>query len=408
MKVLARRVDGADPLRLLTAPDPFAFAFSDRQERWITATGCVARRTSLAPPPGGGPVPGLDGHDGGVQMPALMSSTFTGAAPGGPWWGLPAQEVRLPRIACVDRDGATLLAVGADDHAAAAALDEGLRRLDAPASTDAPTLLTRREGPVPLTDLVPRALLAIRGGELEKVALARTRVLELSGSVRATWLLERLRAQRPSSYRFWCQWGDGRAFVGASPELLVRVDGDGVWTEALAGTSRRGADAAEDAALGAALVQSQKDHKEHDVVVEAILAGLRSLGLHPEAAPQAVRTLPYAMHLCTPIRAERGATLIDAVLALHPTPAVCGVPAGEARDRIVQWEGVPRGFYAGAIGVLWPDGTGEVSVAIRCALLDGARATLFAGAGVVEGSNPNAEEGEVVQKLQALEGLLHA
>ena len=213
-----------------------------------------------------------------------------------------------------------------------------------------------------------------------------------------------LREAFPSCYVFAVGRGDA-AFVAASPELLVRRDGQRASTVALAGSSRRSADPAVDEHLGEQLLQSAKDREENEIVVRRIARALRPHSVWVTAAPEPVLVrVANILHLGTPIRAQLAAPLSAIELAgvLHPTPAVGGEPLGVVEKLIPALEGLDRGWYAGTVG--WSDaaGDGEFCVALRCALLRGRLAHLYAGGGIVRDSDPVAELAETEVKLGAL------
>jgi menaquinone-specific isochorismate synthase len=202
--------------------------------------------------------------------------------------------------------------------------------------------------------------------------------------------------------------GNG-VFLGASPERLFALNGDKLTTESLAGTRPRGRTDREDRKLADALLESEKERREHDIVREFIASRLNALCAAHETDQPAVRKLATVQHLYTTLRGTlRHGVGPDEVLdALHPTPAVCGDPRDVAGELIRRLEATPRGYYAGAIG--WVDaGRAEMAVAIRCGLVKGKRAIVFAGAGIVAGSDPDAEWDETENKmrpyLQALGG----
>ena len=258
---------------------------------------------------------------------------------------------------------------------------------------------------------VARALAGIAVGEFTKIVLARARDLTAARPLHPLQLLNGLRQRFPSCHAFSLANGRGQSFIGASPERLVRVSRGVLETEALAGSIRRGASASEDAALAAALLHSEKDLHEQRLVVEAITGRLAQLGLKPEFSPSPeVRRLANVQHLLTPIRAVLPATvrLLDALAALHPTPAVGGTPQAAAVARIRGLEGFPRGLYAGALGWINARGGGEFFVGLRSALVDGPRARLYAGAGVVAGSVPENEFAETELKFKAMQHALLA
>jgi menaquinone-specific isochorismate synthase len=252
---------------------------------------------------------------------------------------------------------------------------------------------------------VAQALERIAAGEFKKIVLARAQDMAADRPLHPLRVLNGLRQRFPDCYAFSCARGAGPSFIGASPERLVRVSQGRVETEALAGSIRRGAGASEDAALAAALLRSEKDRREHREVLDDIVARLTPLGLAPECAetPQ-VRRLANVQHLHTAVQATlpEGTGLLDVLAALHPTPAVGGSPRDAAVARIRELEGFPRGLYAGALGWLNARGGGEFFVGIRSALVEGARARVYAGAGIVAGSTPEKEFAETELKFMAM------
>jgi menaquinone-specific isochorismate synthase len=252
---------------------------------------------------------------------------------------------------------------------------------------------------------VARALERIGRGEFEKIVLARAQELTADEPLHPLRVLNGLRQRFPDCYAFSFSHGRGPSFIGASPERLVRVSRGGLETEALAGSMRRGVGASEDAALAAALLRSEKDRREHQQVVEDIVARLAPLGIVTEAAtaPQ-IRRLANVQHLHTPVRGTvpAGVHLLDVLAAMHPTPAVGGSPREAALAAIRDLEGFPRGLYAGALGWMNGRGGGEFFVGIRAALVEGAGARLYAGAGIVAGSTPDKEFAETELKFKAM------
>jgi salicylate biosynthesis isochorismate synthase len=200
--------------------------------------------------------------------------------------------------------------------------------------------------------------------------------------------------------------GRGEAtFVGATPELLVRRDGERASPVALAGSTRRSADPAVDDHLGEALMRSDKDREEQAIVTRRIARALRPHAVWVTHAPEPVLVrIANIQHLATPIRAQLSEPLGAMALAalLHPTPAVGGEPFALAERLIPQLEGFDRGWYAGPVGWTDANGDGELCVALRCALLRGSVAHCYAGVGVVRDSVPAAELAETEVKLQAL------
>jgi len=252
---------------------------------------------------------------------------------------------------------------------------------------------------------VSRALGRIEAGEFSKIVLARAQDFTADRALHPLRMLNGLRQRFPDCHAFSMANGRGQSFIGASPERLVRVSKGRLETEALAGSIRRGAGASEDAALAAELLASEKDRREHAFVVESVAGRLRQLGLVPVySAPPAIRRLANVQHLQTPISAElRGdVRLLGALGLLHPTPAVGGFPQEAAVARIRELEGFPRGLYAGTLGWLNARGGGEFFVGLRSALVDGASARVYAGAGIVAGSTPEKEFAETELKFKAM------
>jgi isochorismate synthase len=289
----------------------------------------------------------------------------------------------------------------ADEHLDAADLSTLLRGLGTPAAT---TRGRRTEAHLDRLGLDAwRAMLGdalgrIRARELTKVVPAALTKVIAAGPLDPAAALASLGALYPECVRFAFQRGDA-VFLGASPERLVDKRGAAVETDALAGSAPRRDD---DARAAAALLESDKDRREHHAVVEAIEAALAPLcrDLRVPSAP-VVRTLRNVHHLATPIRGTlaRPAHVLDLVRLLHPTPAVCGTPREAAMRWIAAHEPAPRGWYAGAVGWFDAAGDGAFSVAIRAGVLAQREAWLYAGAGVVEGSDPGQEYAETRTKL---------
>lgn len=251
---------------------------------------------------------------------------------------------------------------------------------------------------------VQRVLSMVAQGAVEKVVLSRSRTLEESSArPGVVEVVERLRGARPGCYTFWIRGGE-TDFIGSTPELLVGKRGDTIETQAIAGTARRGDSVDEDRELARRLADSGKDRREQQAVTRAIGEILAPLTVRLEMCerPEVMR-LPEAFHLHTPIRGRLRLPISALELAgmLHPTPAVCGLPQRVALDLLVREER-ERGWYTGAVGWLGQQGDGAFAVALRSALFDGARTTLWAGAGIVAGSDPAAEYDETELKMGAI------
>jgi menaquinone-specific isochorismate synthase len=267
-----------------------------------------------------------------------------------------------------------------------------------------------REGSLPgprWERAVADAVAAIKAGGLRKVVLARDIFATAAEPVDARVLLRRLASRYPDCFTFAC---DG--MVGATPELLVRRAGRQVSALVLGGTAPRGADLALDEALGSELLASAKNNEEHAYAVVSIRDALRPLcdALEVEARP-ALLKLPNLQHLGTHVRGtltESGTpkSALALAAAVHPPAAVCGTPAGAALELIRELEHMDRERYAGPVGWVDADGNGEWGIALRCAQLSGRTARLFAGCGIVAGSDPGAEFAETLVKFQPMRGAL--
>ena len=289
-----------------------------------------------------------------------------------------------------------------------------LRRITAPTVTlpaHHATILQRREHPdqAGYEHSVQAALARLnRNDGLRKLVLARTLELDLDRPLDLDDVLTRLWQASPHGYTYAIPLSDSGQdyFLGASPELLVRREGRRVRVHPLAGTAARHPDTTEDARIAQALLDSPKDRLEHAVVVEAIEAALRPLccTLDIPAQPSLTSTARL-WHLGTLIEgelADPAISALDLAIALHPTPAVCGLPTADARPAIAALEPFERGYFAGAVGWCDANGDGAWAVAIRCAQVHGPHLTLSAGAGIVPGSVPTLEYRETGNKLRTI------
>jgi menaquinone-specific isochorismate synthase len=274
----------------------------------------------------------------------------------------------------------------------------------------APEGLRWRDGSLPgprWEQAVAKAVATIKAGGLRKVVLARDVFATADEPIDARVLLRRLAARYPDCFTFAC---DG--MLGATPELLIRRAGHQVSALVLGGTLPRGADPAEDKALGEELLASAKNNEEHAYAVESIrdALGLLCDTLDVDARPSLLK-FPNLQHLGTRVRGTLadGQTLRSALAlaaAVHPPAAVCGTPTGTALDLIRELEHMDRERYAGPVGWVDANGNGEWGIALRCGQLSGRTARLFAGCGIVAGSEPAAELAETLVKLQPMRGAL--
>jgi salicylate biosynthesis isochorismate synthase/menaquinone-specific isochorismate synthase len=336
------------------------------------------------------------------------------------WASLAPAQLVLPEVALWRQDGAARMTL--------AAVVEGDESVDAVAERLAARASSLRADPMPMLDphpverarvasaappehfeaAVTSAVARINAGELSKVVLAREVRVHAPEIIDPAPIYDGLRTAFPSCYCYLVGTPE-LAFVGASPELLVRRDGARAQTVALAGTRRRSADPAVDRHLGEQLLSSPKDREEQAIVTRRIERTLDPVSVWVAAADEPVLVKVHnVQHLGTPIRAQLSEPIASVELAgrLHPTPAVGGEPEEKALPLIPALEGLDRGWYAGPVG--WTDlaEDGEFCVALRCALLRGNVAHLYAGEGIVADSDPAQELEANEAKLQALLPLL--
>jgi menaquinone-specific isochorismate synthase len=248
------------------------------------------------------------------------------------------------------------------------------------------------------------AVARIRAGGLGKVVLARDLNATAPQPIDIRVVLRRLAARYPDCHTYTCE-----GLTGATPELLIRRDGTRITSLVLAGTAPRGSTGVQDEAIAAALLASEKDTAEHAYAVESVREVLAPLcdSLAIDPAPWLL-TLANVRHLATDVSGTlTGDTSALAVAAaLHPTAAVGGTPTPVAMELIRELEGMDRGRYAGPVGWVDSRGNGEWGIALRCAEIIGATARLFAGCGIVAGSDPVAELGETQAKLRPMQDAL--
>jgi menaquinone-specific isochorismate synthase len=317
--------------------------------------------------------------------------------------GIAARFV-LPRVLVREKEGRAEVSILGTPEAEAREL---LGRIEAaaadPAPADHPLKLRYIDQPAARdrwSSAVKEVLASIAKGSVRKVVLSRDVVMEGDEDLDPWAMLRLIRARDPRGLRFCLRFDDGAAFVGATPERLLVQRGNEVACDCLAGTIMRGATAGEAEANAAKLLASEKDAREHRIVLEEILEAIaphaRSLD-SPESP--SVLMLAEVLHLWSPVRAtlRGGADLAAIVSRLQPTPAVGGSPRLAAMDILRILEGRPRGWYAGLVGTIGPDHA-DFAVAIRSGLVKGRRLTAFGGAGIVRGSDPQAEWDETARK----------
>jgi isochorismate synthase len=355
----------------------------------------------------------------GWQRPFALGGFRFGSSAGedATWPGFPPASLVIPRLAIVRRRGVTFAVVNRlvasadseEDVAAGILRDVALcaQPAESPVPRAAGTLESRNWWPDAgdWGEAVVGATQAIDRGKLQKVVLARRLTVHASTRFDPVGVAAALGRRYRGAFVYLFRRG-GIAFVGASPELLVALSGGALRSFPLAGTIRRGGDPAEAARR---LKDDPKERAEHALVVDAIRASLGEVceTLRVPQAPSTLRAGPM-LHLGTRIsgRMRRPESAVTLAGRLHPTPAVGGTPWPAAREIIEGVEGFDRGWYAGPVGWVDSAGDGEFALALRCALLEGPQAILFAGAGIVAGSRPEAELAETELKARAMLAVL--
>ncbi|MER7502675.1 isochorismate synthase [Nonomuraea pusilla] len=361
-------VGWGEAARVDVPPGPGRFAWA---RQWLTSVLGEAVVDDAVRTPGSGPV-------------AFGSFTFDEDAPG--------SVLVVPSAVLARRDGhAWLTTVG-----------------DAPLETFTPV---RDPGRISYGDgsltapewelVVARAAQRIRGGELEKVVLARDLLATAEHPIDVRLLLTRLAGRYPECYTF-----SVAGLVGATPELLIRRTGQDIESLVLAGTTQRGTTPADDVARGAALFASAKDRHEHECAIASVRQTLAPLcsSLRTPDEPELL-VLPNVQHLASHVtgRLRDGASVLDVVAAMHPTAAVGGTPTSTAIEVIRELEGMDRAGYAGPVGWIDAHGDGEWGIALRSGIVEGRRARLFAGGGIMGDSDPASELAEAQAKFRVMQ-----
>ena len=317
----------------------------------------------------------------------------------------------IPRTVLGRADGAAwLTTISPDLPPTIQPESRALSCLPVPAPLTTPTGVRWADGNLTTPEwerAVALAVAAIRSGSLSKVVLALELNATTAETIDSRVLLARLADRYPDCYTFACA-----GLVGATPELYIKRQGRQISSLVLAGTMPRSSDPAEDAALGAALLASAKEAEEHEYAAADVRDALAPLcdQLTVAGRPSLLR-LANVQHLATAVSGHLGTprhpgsvpSVLALVDALHPTAAVCGTPTDTAMDLIRELEGMDRGRYAGPVGWVDTHGNGEWGIALRCAEIAGHRARLFAGGGIVAGSDPAAELAETQAKFRPMQ-----
>jgi len=445
-----------DPARFLSLFEGRERGFWGRGSRWAAWGGAAARievpHADSAEGSGparfdlvrreaarllGGALLGTSPPASDIAEPPLRPRLFGGfsflAGPGGDpvWEGFPVATFVLPRVVLEgDGDRRRLLlcepagrnGAGPDDIALEAGRirDELELRGPPPSGTapspDAPAAPHPGDRIVPGAVRPPSArdraawdravesvLAAVRSGAARKAVLARTLDLRIPGGVDVLAALDALRSENPRAHVFFFESRPGRVFLGAAPEILAELRSGRFQATAVAGSIPRGRDEGDDRRLALDLLKSGKDLREHELTAEEMSEVLapRLGGMEIEEQPR-VLTLARIQHLETVIRGQagEGEDVLSLVEALHPTPAVCGRPRDLALQLIRDAEPFDRGWYAGPVGWFDAAGDGDFVPALRAAVGGGTNWRLFAGAGIVEGSLPDAEWDETALKFE--------
>ena len=251
---------------------------------------------------------------------------------------------------------------------------------------------------------VNKILTSIQANHFSKLVIAQALDIIAPSDFKIINCLQNLRRNYADCYVFSLSNGRNDCFLGASPERLISIQNQQLVTDALAGSAPRGKTEIEDITNANHLLQSEKERREHQAVIEFIMQRLQELGLNPQRSPLKLLKLSNIQHLWTPIYAQLKPAIhpLEIIAKLHPTPAVAGVPTQAACAAIQEYETFDRSLYASPLGWVDYQGNSEFIVGIRSALIHKNKARLCAGAGIVAGSDPIKELAEIELKFQAL------
>jgi menaquinone-specific isochorismate synthase len=332
--------------------------------------------------------------------------------PDAAWRHFPKYRFAVPKLEIVRNGDRYVLALNfeingsLDSSGQIGSLHNDILKLRLPeplAFTAAPQVLSRED----LPDLdswlnnVKTALRLFDENELQKIVLARKSILRFGREMDPTQLLYLLAVNNFKAFHFYFQLRHNYAFLGITPELLYKRDGDEIFSEAIAGTRPRGGNDAEDNAFGDDLLNSDKDLREHRWVSDMVNGSLKPLCTSIDVLEkETLLKLSHVQHLCTQYRGALSNSTSDGEILsiLHPTPAVGGIPREKSMARIAEMEPFYRGWYAGPVGWISKE-SAEFVVAIRSALATGPTLSLFAGSGIVKGSLPEKEWEETENKI---------
>lgn len=424
---LSRQLEGRSGFRIAAIEvdfDPFDFARTgaslvDRAVAYSMPNGDrlvglgTAWRSSAAGPSRFSEIQSSLASLGMPDLKAFLGFSFLSDGPHSSVWdGYDPAEAFLPRIGIEQIDGVnrlTLIVPPDDEAAPTIELLESMRHPEWLAVFDQgdhvieshPTASTWAES-------VGKAVAVIDAGDLDKVVLARSVVVRSTEPVEILRVFRELVSAYPQCYNFAWKSGDA-VFMGASPELLAEVAGRSLASNPLAGSAPRGEGEEDDRQISETLMESSKDRREHMLVVEDLAVRLSDLTIRlviPDAP--SLKQMATVQHLSTDIRGELvdDVGILDVVEAVHPTPAVGGVNREAAVTYINTAEEIDRGWYSGGVGWINGMGEGAICIALRCGLIRGDTTHLYAGAGIVADSQPEAELRETRLKLRPLLNVL--
>ncbi len=417
MRYAAEPVD-MDPLGFVRAGAGLfgrAFFFSNPEGESIGGLGTAWKATTS----GSARFDAIRSQIEGLALPdpvrAMVGFSFAADGPHSDGWeAFGAADTVVPLAAVVVRGGDAALVVALPVGMEAEQILGPLGAVTEPAAPLYPDLGDHTLESVPSVadwrTAVTEAVDAIGEDALRKVVLSRSVIVRSDAAPDGFDLLHHLNGTYPRCFGFGWRVGEA-TFLGASPELLVRSVAGAVSSNPLAGSAPRGEGEEEDRALAEGLMRSPKDRSEHRLVVDDVVSRLGPF-VEDLTVPDgpSLKRMATVQHLSTPVHGTlaRPSHVLELVEALHPTPAVGGTPRAQATSFIDKVEGFDRGWYAGGIGWVDGSGDGEFAIALRCGLIEGAKAHIFAGAGIVADSDPDDELLETRLKLRPLLELLAA
>lgn len=386
--------------RALTLESAAPDAIAEVRRAWEATPASAPAPTADAARPGEDtPTSATDPHADAARPGAATPASSTDDAPSPVLFASfafrsPARSVAfVPALTLIDEAGArwAITAGIGDAPDPLAAVDEALA--EARPAPRVPTSLTFGHGSMSRgqwRDSVRAMAQRLRDGAADKAVMARDMTVRCAHGFDERFLIERLSDLYPSTWRFCVD-----SLLGASPEMLIAASGGTATSRVLAGTCKPGE--------GEMLASSAKDLREHDLASKSVSSILTRLCTSVRTHGPFLLSLPNVVHLATDVHARLGeAHLLDLVAALHPTAAVCGTPRDAAMRLIEELEDTERGRYSGPVGWVDTAGNGEFAIALRCGLTSGTRLRLFAGAGIMPDSDPDAELAETEAKMRPL------